>query len=171
MKIVDAKICSTIKTLSGNVLGIGLNEKMLDLLNKNDNVTICNVLSAPAKEEGHGKKAKVFNMRKMRKKFGHKKVDTIVGNLQELDRYMKRFVADSIYITKGDIYLYSEVSYDESILKKRYERFNITFSIIEKNIYQIHVGKAKNNKIKEKLYYIIDTIIEWIDIIGDILAN
>lgn len=112
---------------------------------------------------------------KNEKKFKKKRKDMIIGNIEELDRYMKTFIKDSIYITKGTVYLFIQnVDYDYDLLVKRYKRFGVT-PVIEHCqdgiVLVIEVKNTKNHFWKEKVYYILDALFDFIDVVGDILAS
>lgn len=177
MKTIEQIINQKIEEGKGNVLAICPTDSMITSLEKNDAITVCDVLSNP-KQNGEGKRTfrqKTFNFKKMRKKFKKKRKDMIIGEVTELSRYMKTFVRDSIYITKGTIFLFIQnPDYDYDLLVKRYKRFGID-CVIEKCddgiLFTMEVGQAKNHFWKEKIYYIIDILIEMIDLIGDVLIN
>ncbi len=177
MNTVEQAFHKIIPKKEGNVLAIGVSSFMYQELQKNEKIVICDVLS---KGEESGKRKlfqrnpKTFDFKKIRKTFGKKQKDMIIGNIQELKSYFKTFIQDSIYITKGTIYLYSTEEYDFDLLVKRYKRFQIT-SNFEKckdgMILKIEVRDTKNSWVKEKFYYIMDTVIDIVDAIGDALVN
>lgn len=179
MKTIDTYMKQVIQKGKGNALAIGPTEVMIDALNENDAISICDVLS---KENHKGekksifrKRSKTFNFKKMRKTFQKKKKDIVIGDILELERYMKTFIRDSIYITKGTIYLFiGNPNYDFDLLIKRYKRFGVDCTLVpvqDGTILVIPVGNAKNHYWKEKFYYIIDTLIDIIDVIGDALVS
>lgn len=177
MKTIEKIINPIIQTGSGNVLAICPTSTMLAYLEENNRIDICDILSNPTKENdgSKGKRQKPFNFKKMRKKFKKKRKDMIIGDITELTRYQKTFVRDSIYITKGTIYLFTQNSdYDYDLWVKRYKRFGVT-TIIEHCedglVLTIEIGNTKNHFWKEKVYFILDVIFDFIDVIGDILAS
>lgn len=179
MKTVEQYMNQIIRHGVGNVLAIGPTESMQSELEKNDAITVCDVLNHPKKEEGTKKtffnKEKTFHFKKMRKTFHKKKKDILLGDIIELKNHLRTFIRDSIYITKGTIYLYTwDKTYDFDLLIKRYQRYSVVCKLEQckdGSILIIPVQNAKNHYIKEKLYYVVDTIIDIIDIIGDALAS
>ena len=179
MKTIDSYMKQIIQKGKGNVLAIGPTETMINALQESDAISICDVLSRENNKSNQKtifrRKSKTFNFKKMRKTFHRKNKDMVIGNIVELERYMKTFIRDSIYITKGDIYLFiNDCNYDFDLLIKRYQRFDITYSLEQGEdgiILIIQVGNAKNHYWKEKIYYIVDTIMDIADIIGDTLIS
>lgn len=179
MKTVEQYMKQIIHHGVGNVLAIGPTESMQSELERNDAITICDVLNHPQKGLGvktlFFKKEKTFHFNKMRKTFKKKRKDMILGDIAELENHLKTFIRDSIYITKGTIYLYTwNNTYDFELLIKRYKRYAIVCKL-EKckdgNILVIPVQNTKNHYWKEKFYYVIDTIADIIDMIGDALVS
>ena len=46
---MNKELLKIIKSIDGNVLGIGLNEKLVEQIEKNDNILECNLLSSEVK--------------------------------------------------------------------------------------------------------------------------
>lgn len=99
----------------------------------------------------------------------------MIADIRELEPYFKTFIRDSIYITKGTIYLFvMNPEYDLDLLIKRYHRFQVESSIKKCKdgvIVTIHVGNAKNHFWKEKVYYVVDVVTDIADMIGDALIG
>lgn len=174
MKIYDITKCT-----SGNVLGIGVDEKISEILEQNDLVTNCNLLNSYSKEtnkkQTKKKKLKKIRIKKLRKVFKHKKVDFIICNTEEIKKYLKTFIKDSVYINKDMLYLYNIK--DEELkqeLIKKYKRYNtIVEEIKDENttILKIDNKNSKTNIFKDTLYLIIDTLTQLLNIISDLLLN
>ena len=174
MKIYDITKCT-----SGNVLGIGVDEKISEILEQNDLVTNCNLLNSYSKEtnkkQTKKKKLKKIRIKKLRKVFKHKKVDFIICNTEEIKKYLKTFIKDSVYINKDMLYLYNIK--DEELkqeLIKKYKRYNtIVEEIKDENttILKIDNKNSKTNIFKYILYLIIDTLTQLLNIISDLLLN
>lgn len=174
MKIYDITKCT-----SGNVLGIGVDEKISEILEQNDLVTNCNLLNSYSKEtnkkQTKKKKLKKIRIKKLRKVFKHKKVDFIICNTEEIKKYLKTFIKDSVYINKDMLYLYNIK--DEELkqeLIKKYRRYNtIVEEIKDENttILKIDNKNSKTNIFKDTLYLIIDTLTQLLNIISDLLLN
>ena len=142
------KLKTVIKKLNGNVLGIGLSEDLTALIEKNDNITECNLLNSYTK--GKFKKSlfnKTIKIKKIRKVFKKKKIDYIICNYDEISNYLNTFVKDSIYINKGKLYFYCNIDVD--LLKLKYGRYNVEINLIDKKIIEIDTSSAKNNFFKD----------------------
>lgn len=159
-----------IKNLKGNLIGIGIKEeKLIKLIEKNDNIFECNLLDCidiNNEEKGKNKKIKI---KKLRKKFKKRKTNYIICNYKRINEIKEKFIYDSIYICNKEIYLYSE-EYIESI-ERRYNRFCKTEIIKNSDgfIYKISINK-KMNKFNEIYYKLIDNIISLIDFISNLLT-
>lgn len=179
MKTIDTYMKQIIQKASGNALAIAPTEEMTKALEENDHIVICDLLSKSKNPEGKKsifhKKQKTFDFKKMRKIFHKKKKDIIIGDIVELEHHFKTFIPDSIYITKGYIYLYvKDPNYDFSCIIKRYQRFDVPCEVEKAKdgtILVLAVLNAKNHYWKEKMYHIIDTIEDIMDIIGDALVS
>jgi len=174
MKIYDITKCT-----SGNVLGIGVDEKITELLEQNSLVTNCNLLNSYTKQTKNKKtkkqKTKQIRIKKLRKVFKKKKVDFIICNIEEIKKYTKTFIKDSIYINKDMLYIYNIK--DEELkqeLIKKYKRYNTIVEEIkdqETTILKIDNKNSKTNIFKDIFYLIIDTLIQLFNIISDLLLN
>jgi len=174
MKIYDITKC-----LSGNVLGIGVDEKIIELLEQNNLVTNCNLLNSYTKETNKTKQTKQrlkkIRIKKLRRVFKYKKVDFIICNIDEITKYTKTFIKDSIYINKDMLYIYNIK--DEELkqeLIKKYKRYNTKVEEIKDEkttILKIDNKNSKTNILKDIFYLIIDTLIQLFNIISDLLLN
>lgn len=174
MKIYDITKCT-----SGNVLGIGIDEKITEILEKNKLVTNCNLLNSYTKTSNNTKtkkqRTKQIRIKKLRKVFKKKKVDFIICNIEEIKKYTKTFIKDSVYINKDMLYIYNIK--DEELkqeLIKKYKRYNTIVEEIKDNkttILKIDNKNSKTNIFKDILYLIIDTLIQLFNIISDLLLN
>ena len=171
------KIYDIAKLVSGNVLGIGVDEKISEILNQNERVLNCNLLNSEVKIKKEGKKErqKKISVKKIRKIFKKKNVDFIICNIEEMKKYLKTFIRDSIYINKDMLYIYNikDEELKEELIKK-YKRYNTKIEEIkDKNniILKIDNKNSKTNKIKDIKYMIIDTLISLFNLISDLLLN
>ena len=174
MKIYDITKC-----LSGNVLGIGVDEKIIELLEKNNLVTNCNLLNSYSKTKKtktqKKQRLKKIRIKKIRKTFKKKKVDFIICNIEEIKKYTKTFIKDSIYINKDMLYIYNIK--DEELkqeLIKKYKRYSTIVEEIKDEkttILKIDNKNSKTNIFKDTYYLIIDTSIQLFNIISDLLLN
>ena len=172
MKIYDITKC-----LSGNVLGIGVDQRIAQLLEQNDRVLNCNLLNSKiglSAGEKQGKQKKI-SAKKLRKIFKKKNIDYIICNIEEIKKHLKTFIRDSVYINKDILYIYNipNDEFKEDLIKK-YKRYNTKIEEIkDKNdtILKIDNKESKTNKIKDIKYSIIDTAISMFNIISDLLMN
>ena len=174
MKIYDIAKCT-----SGNVLGIGVDENISDILLNNELVLNCNLLNGNIsgrkdKKTKKEKKLKTIKIKKIRKIFKHKKVDFILCNVEEIKKYLKTFISDSIYINKDMLYIYNVKDEDVEEIEKKYKRYNTKIEKIKDGkttILKIDNKNANTNFFKDHLYIIVDTLIQLFNIIGDLLLN
>lgn len=170
------KIYDIAKVVSGNVLGIGVDENISGILEQNERVLNCNLLNSFSNtkntKEENKQRLKKIRIKKLRKVFKKKKVDFIICNIDEIKKYIKTFVKDSIYINKEILYIYNlnDEEYKKEIIKK-YKRYNTKIEEIDDSTLKIDNSKAKTNIIKDSFYIIIDTLISIFNMISDLLLN
>ena len=160
-----------LKKISGSVLGIGLDEKAQNILDKNKNVVECFLLNSNSTGNSKTKgKTKTINIKKIRKTFRKKSFDYIIGNFEELKPYLRSFIKNSIYLNKGKIYFYNITDFELEELENRYKRYNSKIDI-SKDLVIIDNSNAKTNILKNIIYYTRDLTYDIIDYIGKILVN
>lgn len=165
-----------IKNMNGKVIGIGIeNEKIIEEIDKNNKILECDLLnSVDIKSNATGKNKRKKYIKKLRKQYKKKTIDYMVINSNEADKYLKKIVKDSIYINNGDIYYYLDKNYEQDRIIKKYKRYNTEIEIKKYNdgfIIKIDTRNAKNNFFKDMIYYVIDTLSNVADLIGDILVS
>jgi len=162
-----------IKEISGNVVVIGLDNKLLEKLEQNDNILNCyslGVVKEGKRKFGFG--SKTIKIKNIRKKFKKKKIDYVICEYDVIKKYLNTFVKDSVYINKNKLYFYGNVNIE--LIKDRYNRYDTTIEVKEykdKYIVSIDNQKAKNNLIKDTYYRMYDFINKTIELIGDILMG
>lgn len=166
------------KCTSGNVLVIGKNEKIATILSNNERVTECNILSKNTRQKGKTtriKKQKQIEIKKIRKIFKKKNVDFILCDNNEIKKYLKYFIKDSVYINKQILYIYNIIDTDElENIKNKYNRYTSKIEEIQDNnttILKIDNTNTQNNIFKDKIYLISDTISEIIEQLSNIILN
>jgi len=173
------KIYDITKCTSGNVLGIGVDENISEILEQNELVLNCNLLDSCTKESIEGKsqkqKLKKIRIKKIRKIFKKKKVDFIICNIESIKKYLKTFTKDSVYINKDMLYIYNIKDEDlkEELIKK-YRRYTKKVEVIKDDktyILKVDNKNSKTNVIKDTLYLIIDTFVQIVNIISDLLLS
>lgn len=172
MKIYDITKC-----LSGNVLGIGVDQKIAQILEQNDRVINCNLLNSQIDSTQQEKKErqKKISVKKIRKIFKKKNVDYIICNIEEMKKHLKTFIRDSVYINKDILYIYNikDEELKEELIKK-YKRYNTKIEEIkdkENIILKIDNKESKTSKLKDIKYSIIDTLVSLFNLISDLLLN
>ena len=149
------------KEISGNVVTIGVDYKtVLDELDKN--------------EKGK-KRDKIVSIKKIRKIFKKKRIDYIICNIEDINRFLRTFIRDSVYINKEKLYIYgSKNNIDLELIEKRYNRYNVIINITEYDkdvLVEIDNTKAFNNVLKDMFYNIADILYSIYNAIGDLLIN
>lgn len=169
------------KDVHGTFLSIGLKYPTVEsVIEKNKDITNGYILEFDGKKKGKGKnrftlKSKKISIKKLRNSFKKKSIDTMVCNYQDIEKYMRYFVKDSVYINKGKLYLYGKkedyVIEDIENYYKRYQTKIIITEYEEDFLIEIDNTNSKNNWFKDKVYKIKDTISTIINIIGDIMIG
>jgi hypothetical protein len=176
MNKIFEKLTKLTKDISGNIIIIGINNnKLIDSLYHNQKVTSLQQL------EGNNNISTIgfslnddVNIRGFRKKFKKKKHSTIICDNHQIKKYYKYFIKDSIYITNDKIYLIVHKDDELNLIKKRYQRYKVTFKeefINNEYLLTIDVSSAKNNWFKDSFYYIIDTIYNIFEMISIFLLG
>jgi len=168
------------KDFSGNVLTIGLEFPTVEqVLEKNDKILKSFSMNfngkKRAKKYEKGKRGKLVSIKKIRKIFKKKKIDYIICNIEDIDRFLRTFIRDSVYINKNKLYIYGyKKNIDLVLLEKRYGRYDTTIEVLEfenQLLITIDNTKSKNHKIKDFFYNISDSGYWLINLIGDILIS
>lgn len=179
------KLEKILKDIKGNVLTIGIDNKLIDLALKNEQINLYAIYSNDSnlpsfnrqKNKRKTNKGKSINIKKLRKYINKKTVDYLLINMDEVYKYSKYLIKDSIFLNRNTIYLYfsSESKIiDKDILLKRYNRYNVSIEITEfKNscLLKIDASNSKNNWFKDKIYFIRDTLYNIAEFIGNLLIS
>ena len=172
-------ILKLINNISGDVLTICINdEKIMNKIEKKaTNFYSINKEAKTSflkKEKINLNKNKKINFKKLNKYFNKKSIDYIICNCDEIKNYQKYFVKNSININKKQLFIYSEDEDTIDIISKKYKRYNVNISRKSYNNFFIIIidnQNSKNNKIKEILYFVIDTIQQISDFISNLLVS
>lgn len=172
---MNNELVKIISGMDGIVLAIGVNDLLVESLEKNEKIINCDVLNhVTSKEQLHeekAKKQKTINIKKLRKIYKKKKVDYIICEYDQMNKYLKTFIKDSVYINKTKLYFYGKVNTDSL---KKYERYNCKIEIKKFNknyIVEIDNSNSKTNVLKDFVYKLVDGFTSLIEIIGDILMG
>ncbi len=174
------KLEEIIKKCRGNVLAIGLDDKLLNIFDKNQYVNLFSINSNKKNNEFKKSKKKIINreksinIKKLRKYINKKSINILICNMNEMIDYYKYFIKDSIYLNNGEIYIYSTNEIDKEFIINKYNRYNVKITSIDyKNGYIIKVDNTngKNIFFKDKFYFIKDSLYNIAEFIGNILAS
>lgn len=177
---VKENLKKELKKGKGNILCIGLNDQdLLDIIDKNKNIIKCDILNNnfinKGKDISKGPKSKTIYIKNIKNVFKKKRINKIICDYNHIEKYLKTFVKDSIYITNGDIVMYGKLNKEEvNKISYLYGRYNIKNIINEdKNNYIIDfkVNNKKTNKLKDFGYLIIDFLSELYDMVTDLLVS
>lgn len=169
------------KGLQGTLISIGLSYPTVEsVLDKNTNITNGYILTFDGKKKGrkkskNDKKLKKISIKKLRKTFKKKTIDTIICRYEDIEKFMRYFVKDSVYINCGKLYIYGKK--EEFVIEdieSYYKRYNTKIEITDYGddfLIEIDNSNAKNKWLKDKLYKVKDTIIYYINTIGDIMIG
>lgn len=168
------------KNVSGKVLVIGLENKTVEqVLDKNENIIELYTMKfngkKKIKDKSRGKRGKSISIKKIRKIFKKKRIDYIICNIEDINKFLRTFIRDSIYINKSKLYIYgTKENLDIELIENRYKRYNTSIIVTEYNkdlLMEIDNSNAYNNKIKDIFYNICDIGYNIVNTIGDLLIN
>lgn len=174
------KLEEIIKNTKGNVLVIALENKLLDVFDKNNKVNLYSISSNKnnglfsRSNKRTTNKGKTINIKRLRKHINKKSTDYIICNMNEMINYYKYFIKDSIYLNNNIIYIYATNEIDKEFIIKKYKRYNVKISNVDyKNGFIITIDntKGKNNFFKDKIYFIKDSFYNVAEMIGNILIS
>ena len=168
------------KRINGNVITIGLDYKTVeDTINKNDNINNLYIMSfngkKKSKSKNRGRRGKTISIKKIRRIFKKKRIDYIICNIEDVNKFLRSFIRNSIYINKNKLYIYgNKDNIDIELLEKRYKRYTSKINITEYSkdiLFEIDNEGVYNSWCKDIIYSICDLIYDSISVIGDILIG
>ena len=173
------KLESIIKSISGNVLVVGLDNSLLEKFDKNNKVNLYSIDKSNPNSTSNGKKrhtnrGKTINIKRLRKYINKKSVDYLICNMDEMIGYYKYFIRDSIYLSDNIIYIYASNKIDKDFIINRYKRYKTEITSTDyKNGYLITIDNKNGNSnlISDTIYFIKDTFYNIAEFIGNILVN
>ena len=169
-----------IKGIKGNVLLIGVDDKIVSYFDKNDKVNLYSITknTKPSLIRKTSKmvnnKGKNINIKKLHKYIKRKSIDYLILNMDEVIEYYKYIIRDTINLNNNKLYIYASNNIDKKFIIDRYKRYKVEISIQEyEDYYLINIknNNTKNNFIKNKFYFIKDTLYNLAELIGNILAS
>ena len=174
------RLSEIIKKTRGNVLVIGLDGELIDSFKNNNKVNLYSITSPKNSGGLYNSKKKVdnkgksINIKRLRKYINKKSVDFLIINMQEIIKYYKYIIKDTIYLDNNLIYIYSTNTIDKDFIIDKYKRYNVKIDIVNyKNGYIITINNknGKNNYVKDKVYFIKDTLYNIAEFIGNLLVS
>lgn len=173
---IENSVCKYVKNMEGFLLGIGVqNEEILKQIEKNTSIKTCILLGKGQEGTQKGSNPSV-NIRDFRKKWKRKRIDYILADAREVFPYLKYFIKDSIYINKRKIIFFipKERNQEEvlEILIKRYHRYAVETQIekcADGLLLVINILDRKQYYLKDRFYFVLDTIEEWLDKLSEVL--
>lgn len=166
-----------INSINGRIICIGnLDINLIEKLKKNANILYCDLLNCNMTARGiSNTKQKKLSMKDFRKHYKKKKIDYIICDIKDIKMHLPRFVQDSIYIGKHKLYIYgSKDECDILKLQKKYNRYNVKTNLIEEKSFfllEIDITKTKNKWLKDKLYFVQDSLEIIFDKISDMIVS
>lgn len=174
------KLEEIIKKVEGNVLTICLDDKLINSFNNNNKINLYSIesnkrkIGIKSKHKMKNNKGKSIKIKKLRKYLNKKSVDYLFCNMNEMFKYYKYFIKDSVYLNNNKLYIYADKEIDKDLLIKNYKRYNVEINCTEyKNGYILIIDNknSKNNFFKDKIYFIKDTFYNAAEIIGNVLIG
>ena len=167
-----------IKNLKGNVLTIGIDDKLLNGFNKNKLVNVYTLDKARGifskSKKRKTEKGKTINIKKLKKYFNKKSLDYVICDWYEIEPYIKYVVRDIVYLNCNKLYIYGDKSMDIDIITKRFKRYGSKLNIKEFKdtiVIEINNIESKTNFLKNKLYYCTDTLYNLVEFISNLLVS
>lgn len=178
MNKIEKVLLDSIKEMQGSILGFGnLSEKVIEMIDKNSNITEFTLLSDKnlSSDGGKGRSSKRIPYKKICKKFRKKNITNIIASYDELEKYRRRFISDSLYLAKSEIHIFiKNEDIDTDIIKKRYERYRQDCEVItcrDGVILKITKKNYKTNKVRDTWYLFINFLSDGINFIGDLFIS
>ena len=168
-----------IKKMEGNVLALGIDDKLINVLKKNKKVNAFEISKSERFSLFQKKKrkltssGKIINIKKLHKYFKKKSINYMIIDYEQILKHYKYVFKDSIYLSNGKLYFYVTADIDTDYLLK-YKRYNSKISIKEYDNTKLIIidnSNAKSNMFKNILYLISDTFNNLLDFISNIIVG
>lgn len=177
MNKIDKVLLDSVKNMHGSILGFGnISQKIIDSIDKNSNIVEFTLLSGGkyANGETGGRTSKKIPYHKIYKKFRKKNISNIIASYDDLEKYKRRFISDSLSLTKQNVIVFIKDSdIDVDIIKKRYQRYHQKCEMINCRdgvVLIITKEKYRKNNIRDKVYLFLNYIEDAINFIGDLFV-
>lgn len=161
-----------IKNIKGNLLLISNDEELMDAASNNKNIDESYTLSSINNKEKSKNKLKLGNKKiqinKIKRYFNKKSIDYIVVDYKLIKDFLPRFVKNSIYLNRGNLYFYNLEKENEIV--KKYQRYKTEIKE-NKEYIEINNKNTKNNIIKDNYYIFKDKKDKILDKLSDLLTS
>ena len=161
-----------IKNIKGNLLLISNDEELMDVASKNKNIDESYTLSSINNKENNKNKLKLGNKKiqinKIKRYFNKKSIDYIVVDYKLIKDFLPRFVKNSVYLNRGNLYFYNLEKENEIV--KKYQRYKAEIKE-NKEYIEINNKNTKNNIIKDNYYIFKDKKDKILDKLSDLITS
>ena len=161
-----------IKNIKGNLLLISNDEELMDAASKNKNIDASYILSSINNKEKNKNKLKLGNKKiqinKIKRYFNKKSIDYIVVDYKLIKDFLPRFVKNSVYLNRGNLYFYNLEKENEIV--KKYQRYKAEIKE-NKEYIEINNKNTKNNIIKDNYYIFKDKKDKILDKLSDLITS
>lgn len=161
-----------IKNIKGNLLLISNDEELMDVASKNKNIDESYTLSSINNIEKNKNKLKLGNKKiqinKIKRYFNKKSIDYIVVDYKLIKDFLPRFVKNSVYLNRGNLYFYNLEKENEIV--KKYQRYKAEIKE-NKEYIEINNKNTKNNIIKDNYYIFKDKKDKILDKLSDLITS
>lgn len=155
-----------ISKFKGNILGIGLSNKLADAVYDNEKIVYCDLLTnEDEKEESTKSNGEILNIRDLYKKY-KSNLDFIIINYNKIKKYNIYILKYMNNLPNKKAIIYNIKNMD--IYINRLNKLNIKYKKID-NI--LIITPNKKNKFKTLLYFYFDKLKFQIDKLIEILNN
>lgn len=161
-----------IKNIKGNLLLISNDEELMDAASNNKNIDESYTLSSINNKEKSKNKLKLGNKKiqinKIKRYFNKKSIDYIVVDYKLIKDFLPRFVKNSVYLNRGNLYFYNLEKENEIV--KKYQRYKAEIKE-NKEYIEINNKNTKNNIIKDNYYIFKDKKDKILDKLSDLITS
>ena len=161
-----------IKNIKGNLLLISNDEELMDAPSNNKNIDESYTLSSINNKEKSKNKLKLGNKKiqinKIKRYFNKKSIDYIVVDYKLIKDFLPRFVKNSVYLNRGNLYFYNLEKENEIV--KKYQRYKAEIKE-NKEYIEINNKNTKNNIIKDNYYIFKNKKDKILDKLSDLITS
>lgn len=173
MSKIEGWLVRYAKKIEGNVLALGnFDKNFIDTLRENKKVVGFDLLGEVQGESGKGKgRKKRIPFKKIYKRYKKKKIDYIVSSYDDLMGYKRRFIIDSVALSTNTIVVLKNEAHLE-LVKNRFSRYPVVIEEhIEKNGYILIISHEEKSIKHKRIYLLKDTIIDGLEMFGDLFIS